>query len=56
MIGDTSFDMQMARQAGMSGFGVSWGYHPTQALTDAGAAQIFGDFVSLTQAIEEWSA
>jgi len=56
MIGDTSFDMQMARQAGMTGFGVSWGYHPTQALSDAGAAQIFGDFASLTQAIERWSA
>ena len=27
MIGDTSFDMEMARAAGVTGVGVSWGYH-----------------------------
>jgi phosphoglycolate phosphatase len=27
MIGDTSFDMQMAQAAGVAGIGVSWGYH-----------------------------
>lgn len=27
MIGDTSFDMEMARAAGVRGIGVSWGYH-----------------------------
>lgn len=56
MIGDTSFDMQMARNAGMAGFGVSWGYHPRAELMQAGAARIFDDYASLTQAIEEWSA
>ncbi len=35
MIGDTSFDMQMARAAGVQGIGVSWGYHPVQDLNDA---------------------
>ncbi len=35
MIGDTSFDMQMARAAGVHGIGVSWGYHPVSALVDA---------------------
>ena len=56
MIGDTSFDMEMAQAAGLAGFGVSWGYHPTHALQDAGAARILDDFTGLTTAIEEWAA
>lgn len=32
LIGDTSFDMDMAAAAGVAGIGVSWGYHPVQAL------------------------
>lgn len=32
MIGDTSFDMDMARAAGVTGVGVSWGYHAATAL------------------------
>ncbi|MDO5648093.1 HAD-IA family hydrolase [Paracoccus sp. (in: a-proteobacteria)] len=55
MVGDTSFDMDMARAAGMAGFGVAWGYHPVQALRDAGAAMIATDFPELTQAIERWA-
>lgn len=35
MIGDTSFDMEMARAAGMTGIGVSWGYHSRDRLRDA---------------------
>ncbi|MEL7280666.1 MAG: HAD-IA family hydrolase [Pseudomonadota bacterium] len=35
MIGDTTFDMQMARAAGIAFIGVSWGYHPPSALIDA---------------------
>lgn len=35
MIGDTAFDMQMARAAGMRAIGVCWGYHPAEALVDA---------------------
>ncbi|SCY83934.1 HAD-IA family hydrolase [Paracoccus tibetensis] len=56
MVGDTSFDMDMARAAGMPGFGVSWGYHPAAALDAAGAALIAGDFSGLTKAIEDWAA
>ncbi len=37
MIGDTSFDMLMARNANVRALGVSWGYHPACELHAAGA-------------------
>ena len=37
MIGDTTFDMQMAKAAGVAALGVSWGYHPVETLAPAGA-------------------
>ena len=37
MIGDTSFDMEMAKAAGCAAIGVAWGYHNEQALIDGGA-------------------
>lgn len=37
MIGDTSFDMAMAKAAGCAAIGVAWGYHDRQALIDGGA-------------------
>lgn len=40
MIGDTSFDMAMARAAGTHAVGVAWGYHPPEELTAAGAAYV----------------
>lgn len=40
MIGDTVFDIDMARSAGMRAVGVSWGYHEIQELLDAGAAGV----------------
>jgi phosphoglycolate phosphatase len=46
MIGDTSFDMQMAQAAGVHGIGVTWGYHPRAALREA--RQIAEDFDGLT--------
>lgn len=51
MVGDTSFDMEMAWAAGIAGIGVSWGYHPREAL--AAAVQIVDDFRDLAGAIEE---
>ncbi|NOD75590.1 MULTISPECIES: HAD-IA family hydrolase [unclassified Ruegeria] len=35
MIGDTSFDMDMAAAAGVRGIGVTWGYHDRSALASA---------------------
>lgn len=37
MIGDTSFDMEMAAAAGVIAVGVGWGYHDTDELVEAGA-------------------
>lgn len=51
MVGDTSYDMEMARGAGVRGLGVSWGYHADAALRDAGAVQILGDFAQMPAAL-----
>jgi phosphoglycolate phosphatase len=40
MIGDTSFDMMMARQAGAHAVGVAWGYHAPEELRAAGAGVV----------------
>jgi len=40
MIGDTSYDMAMARAAGVTAIGVAWGYHPAQELWEAGAHHV----------------
>lgn len=40
VIGDTSYDMGMARAAGATGIGAGWGYHDEQELLDAGAATV----------------
>jgi phosphoglycolate phosphatase len=37
MIGDTSYDMAMAKAAGVAGVGVAWGYHEGHELIEAGA-------------------
>lgn len=54
MVGDTSFDMDMARAARVRGLGVSWGYHDPMSLKAAGAALVADDFGGLTAAIEDW--
>ena len=40
MIGDTTFDMEMAVNAGVRAIGVSWGYHEPQELFDTGASAV----------------
>ena len=40
VIGDTSFDMAMARAAGVTAIGVAWGYHEAGELRDAGAHHV----------------
>jgi phosphoglycolate phosphatase len=40
MIGDTSYDMEMAVAAGVFAIGVAWGYHAAEELIDSGADAI----------------
>lgn len=51
MVGDTSYDMAMARDAGVRGLGVGWGYHPDDALEGAGAVQILRDYAEMPAAL-----
>lgn len=37
MIGDTTYDIEMGRAAGVHALGVAWGYHAPERLIDAGA-------------------
>ena len=43
VIGDTTYDIAMARAAGATAIGVSWGYHEAQELSEAGAHYIASD-------------
>lgn len=40
MIGDTTFDMEMACAAGVRAIGVAWGYHTAADLLEAGAEMV----------------
>lgn len=51
MIGDTTFDIEMAVNAGVSSIGVDWGYHETQELLDAGAAKVVSSAEDLMAAL-----
>lgn len=46
-VGDTSFDMEMARVSGATGVGVAWGYHAIEALEAQGARRIVHSYAEL---------
>jgi phosphoglycolate phosphatase len=48
MIGDSSYDMLMARNAGVRAIGVDWGYHAAEELLEAGADAVALDFPHLS--------
>ncbi len=52
MIGDTTFDMEMARSAGVAAIGVNWGYHAPEELIDSGAKIVVKDFAQLSNALK----
>ncbi len=52
MIGDTSFDMAMARAGHVKAIGVTWGNHPEAELRAAGAQAIVSDFNSLQTVLD----
>lgn len=53
VIGDTSYDMEMARSAGAAAVGVAWGYHDADELRRAGAMVIVDDWAALDRAVAE---
>lgn len=53
MLGDTTYDIEMAQAAGMPAIGVSWGYHRPEALRDAGAGRVLEAFGDLDAALAD---
>lgn len=53
MIGDTSFDMEMAVSADARALGVGWGYHSPDDLMDAGALSVAVDAEALYRHIAD---
>ncbi len=53
MIGDTSFDIEMAKAAGATPIGVAWGYHEPEELLRAGAVAVAQSPAQLTEILLE---
>ena len=51
MIGDTSFDIVMAKSFGCTAIGVTWGYHPEYILHESGADLIVRSFPELEKVL-----
>ena len=49
MIGDTAYDILMAREIGVRAVGVAWGYHEAPELLAAGAAYVARDAADLVE-------
>ena len=52
VVGDTVYDIAMAQAAGAAAIGVAWGYHPANALRDAGASAVIENFAALVPALD----
>jgi len=53
MIGDSIYDMEMARSAGAHALGVGWGYHPPEDLLRFGASAVAARPEDLPRLVEE---
>jgi len=57
VVGDTEFDMAMARAAGARAVGVGWGYHGRDRLMRGGAERVIEDFAGLERTLAAlWEA
>lgn len=56
MVGDTTFDMEMALAAGTGALGVGWGYHSIDELKTAGAHAVIGACQDLTATVDAFFA
>lgn len=54
MIGDAVHDMRMARAAGITAYGVSWGFGTSDELVAAGANGVFDTFQRLNAALQSF--
>jgi phosphoglycolate phosphatase len=54
MIGDSSFDMAMARATNVVPIGVSWGFQPVAALREAGAELIVDSYRELGTVLDDF--
>lgn len=52
ILGDTTYDIDMGRAAGIHALGVSWGYHASEALIGSGAHGVLDSFDALPVAID----
>jgi len=52
MVGDTTYDMEMAANAEVGAVGVAWGYHPPERLTRAGAHAVAPNCAALLAIID----
>ncbi len=53
MIGDTTFDIDMAMNAGVRSIGVNWGYHDAIELMASGAQCVINEFHELQSALAD---
>ena len=53
VVGDTEYDMAMARAAGARAVGVDWGYHSTERMLRGGAERIIADFSALDAVLDD---
>lgn len=52
VIGDSIYDMEMAKAAGVTAIGVAWGYHPVGDLRSAGADTVIDNFSALVPTLD----
>ncbi len=56
MVGDTTYDMEMARAAGVGAVGVAWGYHRAEQLRGAGAHDVVAACKDLPAGVDDYFA
>jgi phosphoglycolate phosphatase len=54
MVGDSTYDIGMARAAGVFAIGVAWGFQPVAALREAGADVIVGSYPVLQPVLDRF--
>jgi phosphoglycolate phosphatase len=53
MIGDTTYDMEMAVTAGVAALGVAWGYHDRAELSATGASTVLETYADMPAAVDD---